>query len=78
LASRITGFIRTVVLAGALGLGTRLFDAYSVANNVPNIVFDLVIGGVLTSVAVPLLVRAHLAGRDAEGANDARLLATVF
>ena len=62
----------------ALGLGTRLFDAYSVANNVPNIVFDLVIGGVLTSVAVPLLVRAHLSDRDAGEAYDAKLLATVF
>jgi putative peptidoglycan lipid II flippase len=78
MASRITGFIRTLVLAGALGLGTRLFDAYSVANNVPNIVFDLVIGGVLTSVAVPLLVRAHLSDRDAGEAYDAKLLATVF
>ncbi len=77
-ASRVTGFLRALVLAGALGLGTRLFDAYSVGNNVPNIVFDLVIGGVLTSVAVPLLVRAHLASRDGGDAYDARLLALVF
>jgi putative peptidoglycan lipid II flippase len=74
----VTGFVRTLVLAAALGLGTRLFDAYSVGNNVPNIVFDLVIGGVLTSVAVPLLVRAHLAGREAGEAYDAKLLALVF
>lgn len=40
---QVREFIRTVVLAGALGLGTRLFDAYSVGNNVLNIAFDLVI-----------------------------------
>ncbi len=57
LASRFTGFIRTAVLLYALG--TRdLGDAYNVANTVPNAVYNLALGGILTSVAVPLIVSA--------------------
>jgi putative peptidoglycan lipid II flippase len=34
-------------------------DAYSLANTLPNIIFELLLGGVLTSVAIPLLSRAR-------------------
>ncbi|MEV7008692.1 murein biosynthesis integral membrane protein MurJ [Streptosporangium sp. NPDC051022] len=57
LVSRITGFLRTLALVAALGLGTRLFDAYTAANTLPNSIYDLVLGGALTGVLVPLLVR---------------------
>lgn len=57
LVSRVTGFARTLVLVAALGLGTRLFDAYTVANVTPNTIYELVFGGALASVVVPLLVR---------------------
>ncbi len=57
LVSRITGFLRTLTLVAALGLGSHLFDAYTVANTLPNSIYDLVLGGALTSVLVPLLVR---------------------
>ena len=43
LASRITGFLRTLVLAYALGVGT-LADAYNNANTLPNTVYDLMLG----------------------------------
>lgn len=56
--SRVTGFVRTLALVAALGLGTRLLDAYNVANVLPNSIYDLVLGGALASVVVPLLVRA--------------------
>jgi putative peptidoglycan lipid II flippase len=56
--SRGTGFVRTLALVTALGLGTRLLDAYTVANLTPNVIYDLVLGGALASVVVPLLVRA--------------------
>ena len=46
-----------------LGVGI-VNDAYTVANTLPNIVFELLIGGVLTSVAIPLLSRA---GSDPDG-----------
>lgn len=57
LVSRLTGFARTLVLVAALGLGTRLLDAYTVANVTPNTIYELVFGGALGSVIVPLLVR---------------------
>jgi putative peptidoglycan lipid II flippase len=55
LASRITGFLRTAVFGYALGAGT-LADAYNNANALPNTVYNLALGGILTSVVVPLLV----------------------
>jgi putative peptidoglycan lipid II flippase len=57
LFSRVTGFLRTVVLAAALG--TQLVgNAYNQANNLPNTILYLMLGGIFTSVVVPLLVRA--------------------
>jgi putative peptidoglycan lipid II flippase len=58
LVSRITGFVRTLALVAALGLGTRLLDAYTAANVTPNTIYELVMGGAATSVLVPLLIRA--------------------
>lgn len=77
LASRVTGFLRTAVIAAAIGSGL-LGDAYNVANTTPNILYDLLLGGVLTSVVVPLLVQA--AGRDPDGgtAYTQRLLTVVL
>jgi putative peptidoglycan lipid II flippase len=57
IASRATGFLRTVAVLAALGT-TGVADAYNVANTTPNIVYDLLLGGILSSVVVPLLVRA--------------------
>jgi putative peptidoglycan lipid II flippase len=57
LASRVTGLVRTLIQAYALG-AAALADAYNVANSLPNAVYNLMLGGILTSVIVPLLVRA--------------------
>jgi murein biosynthesis integral membrane protein MurJ len=76
LLSRVTGFMRTAVIAYALGTMT-LADAYNNANTFPNAIFDLLLGGILTSVFVPLLVNA--AKRDADGgrAYDQRMFTLV-
>ncbi len=78
LASRGTGFLRTLVIAYVLGVGA-VSTAYYNANTLPNAVYDLMLGGILTSVVVPLLVNA--AKRDADGgeAYDQRMftLATM-
>jgi len=58
LVSRITGFAWKVQLAWVAGL-TVVNDSFTVANTLPNIVFELLLGGVLASVVVPLLVRAQ-------------------
>ncbi|MEU2347668.1 murein biosynthesis integral membrane protein MurJ [Modestobacter sp. NPDC049651] len=63
LVSRLTGFLRTVVLTAVLGLGL-VNDAYTVSNTLPNLVYELLLGGVLTSVVVPLLVNAQEKHRD--------------
>jgi putative peptidoglycan lipid II flippase len=57
LASRLTGFLRTFVFVAALGSGD-LADAYNNSNTLPNTVYYLMLGGVFTSVVVPMLVRA--------------------
>ena len=76
LASRSTGFLRTVVIAGVLGVAA-VGDAFSLANTSPNIVYELLLGGVLTSVVVPLLVRAAKEDGDDGAAYAQRLLTLV-
>jgi putative peptidoglycan lipid II flippase len=66
--SRATGFLRVASMAFALGVAeTRLADAYNVANNIPNIVYELILGGILTSIFVPVFVH-RLAERGREEA----------
>jgi putative peptidoglycan lipid II flippase len=57
LVSRGTGFLRTLVLVFAIGT-SYLGNAYNNANTLPNTVYYLMLGGIFTSVVVPLLVRA--------------------
>ncbi|MEU4472354.1 lipid II flippase MurJ [Micromonospora sp. NPDC023888] len=60
-ASRLAGFGRTAVFT--LGLGhTDLGGTYVVANAVPNFIFEIVAGGALASLVVPLLAGAVAAG----------------
>lgn len=77
LASRAVGFVRLVVLASALGMGSRLLDSYNVANTLPNAVYELVLGGAMASVVVPLLVRAALTEPDAGVLYTQRLLSLL-
>jgi putative peptidoglycan lipid II flippase len=53
-AARVAGFVRTVVFAGAVG-NTELGSTYLTANLVPNIIFEIVAGGALATLVVPLL-----------------------
>ena len=55
--ARIFGLVRTVVFAQTVG-ATCLGTAYSTANQVPNLVYELVLGGALTSAMVPVLARS--------------------
>jgi putative peptidoglycan lipid II flippase len=63
LTSRITGFLWKLMLAHAVGLGI-INDSFTVANTLPNSIFELLLGGVLTSVVVPVLVRAQKGDAD--------------
>ncbi len=72
LASRITGFVRVIAVAGALGIAF-LGDAYQRANEVSNVLFELLIGGLLFSVLVPSFVEML-----DQNPHDARRLGSVL
>ncbi|HEU5429702.1 MAG TPA: lipid II flippase MurJ, partial [Actinocrinis sp.] len=57
IVSRATGMIRQLLLVAALGTAA-LGTGYNIANNVPNTIYLLVIGGAVNSIFVPQLVRA--------------------
>ncbi len=63
LLSRLTGLLRVMGMAAVLGSGRastgRLNDAYQLANTIPNILYEFIMGGVLSAVFIPLLVRAQ-------------------
>jgi putative peptidoglycan lipid II flippase len=55
--SRLTGFLRLSATTYAIGVTVSpLADTYAKANTTPNIVYELVLGGILTSVFVPVFV----------------------
>jgi putative peptidoglycan lipid II flippase len=55
LLSRGTGLARLVVVAAVLGQ-TPVADAFNLANTTPNIIHDLVLGGVLAATFVPVFI----------------------
>lgn len=57
LLSRATGLGRTIVAAQVLG-ANGVSDAYNLANTTPNIIYDLVLGGILAGTLVPVFVQA--------------------
>ena len=60
-ASRVTGLLRFVALAWALGQ-TPLADSYNLANTTPNMLYDIVLGGILSATFIPVFVD-HLANK---------------
>lgn len=71
-ASRITGFLRTWAMAFALG-STFLASSYQVANNLPNMLYELAVGGMLVTAFLPVYVstkkRLGKEGGDAYASN---------
>lgn len=54
--SRLTGVIRIVVFGFMIGQ-TALADVYDAANNAPNVVYELLLGGILAATLVPLFTK---------------------
>ncbi|WP_238009613.1 murein biosynthesis integral membrane protein MurJ [Dactylosporangium sp. AC04546] len=73
LISRGTGFIRAAAISAAIG-GAVVGDDYTLANNLPNQIYELLLGGVLASVLIPTLVRARKEEPDRGEAYAQRLL----
>lgn len=80
IVSRILGFARAVLLAAAIGVTTDAADAFGVANQLPNNVYAIIVGGVLNAVLVPQLVRARAQADGGKGYTDrfVTLAITVF
>ena len=62
LAARILGFGRSLVFSKTVG-DTCLGDVYNAANTLPNVLFEIVAGGVLAGVVIPVVARHAGAGR---------------
>ena len=77
--SRVTGFLRVAAIGAAIG-AVAVADDYNLANTLPGMVYELLLGGVLASVVVPLLVRARTKDVDRGEAYTQRLLslAAIF
>lgn len=74
--SRVSGLVRLFATAYAIGT-TRLTDTYTLANTTPNIVYELVLGGVLSATLVPVFV-AHRESKDEEGTSAVVSVAAVL
>ncbi len=74
LVSRVTGFARIVLLAAILG--AALSSAFTVANQLPNLVAALVLEATFTAIFVPVLARAERDDADG-GAAFVRRLVTL-
>jgi putative peptidoglycan lipid II flippase len=72
IVSRGTGLMRTLVISAALG--SAVGDAYTTAQILPGMVYEFLIGGILTSVLVPVLVRRRMSDPDRGEAYTQRLL----
>ena len=77
--SRVFGLVRTLVFSQTVG-ASCLGTAYVTANQVPNLVYELVLGGALTSAMVPVLARsAERAGSDpAERAHVGQITSALL
>lgn len=67
IVSRVLGFVKVAVLAAAIGqVGSSSADAFAIANQLPNNIYALIAGGVLSAVLVPQVVKAS---RDSDGGS---------
>jgi putative peptidoglycan lipid II flippase len=75
--SRVLGFARSVLLAATIGVTTDAADAFGVANQLPNNVYAIIVGGVLNAVLVPQILKARSHKDGGKGYID-RLLTFIL
>jgi len=71
-AARLAGFLRSVLSARVLG-ATTLGDTYTAINALPTLVFELVAGGALAGVVVPVLAHARALSEPGPGRGGRRV-----
>jgi len=76
LGSRLTGFLRTIAQSAVLG-SAGIAAAYNLSNTLPNVVYNLALGGILTSVIVPLIVAANRRESNRGDGYDQRMFTLV-
>ncbi|MEE2031729.1 murein biosynthesis integral membrane protein MurJ [Rhodococcus chondri] len=76
LVSRITGFLKQLLVLTLLGAGVA--SSFTVAHQIPNMISELVLGAVLTSIVVPVLVRAEREDPDGGEAFVRRLFTAAL
>ncbi|KUL26523.1 murein biosynthesis integral membrane protein MurJ [Actinoplanes awajinensis] len=72
MVSRVIGFVRTALIG--MAVGKVVGDAYTSAQFLPNQIYELLLGGILSSVLVPLLVRRRKSDPDGGQAFTQKLL----
>jgi len=79
IGARIFGLVRTLAFSQTVG-ATCLGTAYVTANQVPNLVYELVLGGAISTVMVPLLARsaARSAADPAEKEQVSRITSALL
>ena len=78
IVSRITGFIRTWAMAAAIGM-SLLSSSYQVANNLPNMLYELVMGGMLVTAFLPVYMGVRREqGREASNEYVGNLLGILL
>lgn len=60
LVSRILGFIKAIMVVAVIGLTGGGADAFALANQLPNNVYIIIVGGVLNAILVPQIIKAGL------------------
>lgn len=76
--SRVTGFIRTWAMAAAIGM-SLLSSSYQVANNLPNMLYELVMGGMLVTAFLPVYMGVRREqGREASNEYVGNLLGILL
>ncbi|WP_240611206.1 hypothetical protein [Actinobaculum sp. 313] len=67
LVSRVLGLVRSPLMLGAvLTMTSPAANAFDVANKLPNLIYMVVVGGLVNAVLVPAIVRATKESRDGE------------
>lgn len=78
--SRVTGLLSILIVARAFGALDYLQDSYNLANVMPNMLFELVAGGILTSIFIPVLVERIIHDREQSWdlASNITTISTIF
>lgn len=74
--SRLTGYVRFAALGWALGVG-RFADNYMLANIMPNMIFEMIAGGILTSILIPVYME-YMINKGREEADKVASIVANF